>query len=277
MKKNLTSLVEYFIAFFKSLVGKIAIALFITIFILMQINACIYGSTYENYVISLVASLFELTITISFVQYALDKKKNVEDRYSETKRILQNHNVLIIYIQQYIFYYNQMTVPFGEERGRVSSNAFRKDFKISDLADLHKPTLLLKNRFQVSPVEKFFDVEKKITTLFSQILITQDFMFYPQIKDLFQEFITISLQANPSDTILDNMNIRIGEKDAKLEIDSMLKLNVDDYYEKLIAGKVSPSNLMFSYCVLFNLMQAESVIIEKYINQVNAIILFNHK
>lgn len=41
----------------------------------MQINACIYGSTYENYVISLVASLFELTITISFVQYALDKKK----------------------------------------------------------------------------------------------------------------------------------------------------------------------------------------------------------
>ena len=254
----------------------ISIILSVAIFLLMQINAHFYGSTWENYLISLTASFAELIITISFVQYALDKKKQSDAQNGELERIKIFHRVLKLYIQHYTLYYNQMTVPLGEERSKISLIDFRKDFKVSDLSDLYKPTLLMKDNFQASPVEKFFTVEKKLSDLFSQILITQDFKFYPDLNIIFQNFIERSLSNNPADAILGNINMRLGNKEAKVEISKMLKSNGDEYYKELIAGETTHSNLLFPYCLLYEFMRSEANILEQYNKYIQKILLDNY-
>lgn len=250
--------------FLKIPVVIISIVLLCAVFLIMQINAYFYGSTYENYLISLAASFAELIITLSFVQYALDSKRNADAKNEELERIKKFHRVLRIYIQHYTLYYNQMTVPLGKERSEISLIHFRKNFKVSDLADLYKPTLLMKDSFQVSPVEKFFTVEKKLSDTFSQILINQDFKFYPNLNVIFQNFIERSLSNNPSGAILGNIKMRLGNEDAKIKISKMLKSDGDEYYKKLIVGENTHSHLLFAYCLLYEFMQSEAVVIEQY-------------
>ena len=257
--------------FLKIPVVIISIVLLCAVFLIMQFNAQVYGSTWENYLISLAASFAELIITISFVQYALDKKKKSDAQNDELLRIKKFHKVLEIYIQYYTLYYNQMTVPLGNERD-VSSRNFKKNFKVSDLADLYKPTLLMKDNFRVSPVEKFFAVEKKLSDTFSQILINQDFKFYPNLNIIFQNFIEQSLNDNPSDAILGNINTRLGNKDSTVKISEMLKSHGNEYYEQLVAGKANHSNLMFPYCLLYEFMQSEATVIEQYKNYIQEIL-----
>ncbi len=260
--------------FLKIPVVIISIVLLCAVFLIMQFNAQVYGSTWENYLISLAASFAELIITISFVQYALDKKKKSDAQNDELLRIKKFHKVLEIYIRYYTLYYNQMTVPLGNERD-VSSKNFRKNFKVSDLADLYQPTLLMKDSFRVSPVEKFFVVEKKLSDTFSQILINQDFKFYPNLNSIFQTFIEQSLNNNPSGAILGNINMRFGNKDSTIEISKMLKSHGNEYYEKLVAGKVNHSNLLFPYCLLYEFMQNEATVIEQYKNYIQEILSDN--
>ena len=249
--------------FLKSPAGIVCEILIIIIFTLMQINSFIYGTTYENYIIGIVTGFIELIITVSFVQYVFDNKKMNDEKQNELERISRLNIILSLYIENYTIYYNKISTPMGNERGKVSSKVFKKDFKLSDMYDLYKPSLLMRDEMYKSVIEMFYVMEKNIREIMIQILINQEFKYYVCIRDLFLGFIDISIKYDSSEAVISykNLNMR-----SNLDISKFLKEDADDLFEKFKEGNLENGNLVHPFIMLYYAMLFEANILEQYNN-----------
>lgn len=125
----------------KSAAGKISIFLMIMSIIILALACSFWGnftektaSNINNILFGLGTNLLGIIVTVSFVQFFLDKQNEKVEYAYEREKILRFDRIMQILIQYYIMYFNTITTPMSQ-RGSVSPTEIKQQFSFTDMKD----------------------------------------------------------------------------------------------------------------------------------------------
>lgn len=153
--KNLEFLFPKIGSWFKTCAGKLTVLLLIFCLILLGISFLPIFKTsshlkdnFENIVIGIGTNIFGIIITVSFVQFILDKQNEKEERIAEKEKIIRFYQIMSFRIEKYFQVFAQITTPlsvFSQQQDKY----INPDFKFEDMQDLYFPCLL------IAPISSF--------------------------------------------------------------------------------------------------------------------------
>ena len=223
----------------------------------------------KNILIGIATNLVGIAVTVSFVQYFLDRQDETKAKEEEKKDILRHHQILAVLIGNYVVYYNNIVTPFSE-RAKIDPFTLKIQFKFSDLQDLYKQSLLMKDKMYRPSIEAFYDAEKRLREYCISCINNVEYKYYPQIQKPILEFIKKSLQYDVSDSILGNQTITGSKEKLTDTIQKYIADESEDWVGKFDRDELGP-NMMIPYVLLFKLLQSEAACIVEYFEEIKKI------
>ena len=98
----------------------------------------ITANNINNILIGLATNFIGIMVTVSFVQYFIDKQNKEEERKEEIEKILRYNKIMKLLIARYTLFFQCVTSPIEKRKEYALSNDLLRDFLFSDLADLYK-------------------------------------------------------------------------------------------------------------------------------------------
>ncbi|WP_419748567.1 hypothetical protein ACNULB_01500 [Clostridium perfringens] len=208
-------------------------------------------------------SALVLVWIIDDINNNIQKEREKEKELAEIKRI---DRVLQLYIEHYELLYYCVVTPI--EKRDFSKVSMPADFKLSDMKDLYKISLLANESIIGSAIESFLDIELQLRNKVESILEKINFEYYSEISDILSEFLEASLKCNSRDNVLQAKNINVGDKPYINYIEELLKNSADQIYTNIINGAQYSGGAYHPYINIYEMMKAEREIILKYKNMI---------
>lgn len=253
----------------KSAAGKISVNLFITSVILMIIACSSWGNLNEatannvnNILIGLATNLLGIIVTVSFVQYFLDKQDVRQQASEEKATLLRYDRIVSVLIARYVMYYNSVITPLNE-RNKINPLEMRKDFLFEKMCDLHETSLYLCESTFEPAIAVFYRAEESLREYMMRELENIQFKFHEDLKTILLNFVEISLANDVRGVILENTHTKMGTEGTAAFIQKCIKDPSGDWVKKADNGELG-SNMMLPYVQLYKLLKAEMELVIKY-------------
>jgi hypothetical protein len=220
----------------------------------------------NNVLIGLATNMMGIVVTVSFVQYFLDKQNEEKERKEEKKKILRYHKYMQTLIHRYLIFYMSITTRLADrkEAGDVS-NAFTRTFEFSDMADMYQTSLYVSEGLSESSIELYYKAERELRNYMLKMLESIDFKYNTELATLLLDFTIKSTNLDMSGQLLEvatKKKYGIGKKNVEL----VEKWIADESYDWL--GKFNrdelQGNLMLPYVTLYYLCQDQIRMIKEY-------------
>lgn len=233
-------------------------------------NINISKESINNILIGLATNLLGIVVTISFVQYFLDKQDIENEKKEEIAKIKRYDKYMKILINIYLRNYIALTTRLTDRRDINVEEAFNHSFKLSDMADMYKPSLFINEDYFVSTIELFFQAEERINDYMLKMLENIDFKYNETLCDIIQDFVIESAKYNLRGQILGNRYKKNGNKMLSDDVvNNMLDDSVNwiEMYEK---GELF-NNIMWPYIVFYYSIQEQVKRIKCYKEYMNGL------
>ncbi len=218
----------------------------------------------NNILIGLATNLIGIVVTVSFVQYFIDKQDNEEELREESKKILRYHKIMELLIDRYTLFFQCMISPLDKRAEFAKSKDLQRVFAFSDLAELYNLSAVLTVELLRPTVELFYEAEHALRDYMVEMIKNIDFKYNMEIENVLIEFIKKSREMDVSGVIINNQKVVVGNKKQSEEAAQYIK--EDDKYrwvERFMKGQLS-GNLMTPYVVLYLLMKVEGQLLTEY-------------
>lgn len=274
--KKLKKLFSKINSWFKTSAGKLTVLLLFFCLVLLGISFLPIFKTsshlrdnFENIIIGIGTNIFGIIITVSFVQFILDKQNEKEERIAEKEKIIRFYQIMSFRIEKYFQVFAQITTPlsvFSQQQDKY----INPDFKFEDMQDLYFPCLLIV-KSQHSAISVFYSEERRIKNYMLKMLENIDFKYYPHIQNLLIAFVKQSEANDVRQAILDyETKVVYGKPLSKIISSQIATNNVDDWVGQFESGKLE-SNIINNFVILYRLLQKEFFLLNELIKQVKEI------
>lgn len=274
--KKLKILFSKISSWFKTSAGKLTVLLLFFCLVLLGISFLPIFKTsshlrdnFENIIIGIGTNIFGIIITVSFVQFILDKQNEKEARKAEKEKIIRFYQIMSFRIEKYFQVFAQITTPlsvFSQQKEKQ----INLDFKFEDMKDLYFPCLLIAES-QHSAISVFYSEEKRIKNYILKMLENIDFKYYSNIQNLLIAFVKQSEANDVRQAILDYETKVVDGKPLFKIISSQIESNkINNWVEQFESGKLE-SNIINNFVILYRLLQKEFFLLNELITQVKEI------
>lgn len=247
--------------------GKVSISLFIFSAIMLMLVCCCSDCLDEvinNILIGLATNLIGIVVTISFVQYFVDKQDIDEERKEEAKKILRYHKIMELLIDRYTLFFQCLTSPIEKRSEIARSKDLQRDFTFSDLSELYNLSLVLSVELLRPTVELFYDAEHELRDFIIEMIKSIDFKYNSRIESILTEFIRQSKERDVSGVIINNQQIIAGSKKQSDEVAQYIKEDEKfGWVDRFTRGELS-GHLMTPYVILYLLLKTEGQLLTEY-------------
>jgi len=216
----------------------------------------------SNIFISLATNLFSIIVTVSFVQFFIDKQDEKKEQLEEKNEILRYNRLMYIFIQKYTIYLNCITKPFSMHT-QDNPLQLNTNFSFEDMADLHEQSLYLCDKSYEPAIRLFYDAEERLRSYMVTMLENVQFKYNEDLKKTILKFVEESYSCDVRGAILGNQNMEIGGKKATKVISEIIKDKQHDWVQLAHDKKIGP-NIMLPYVLLYDLLKKEIVLIIEY-------------
>ncbi len=261
---------------FKSAAGIISIFLLIISIVLIIIACSPWGHFTErtanninNILFGVATNLLGIIVTVSFVQFFIDKQNYVVEKKDELKAILKYNKVLSIFIEQYTLYYRCITTPDSEDKS--TEYKLNIDFSFEDMCDMYSPNVYLHEKMFEPAISLFYKCESHIREYMMTILQNIQFKYYNEIRQILEQFIRESFLLDVRENIMGNMNMMVEKEKLVDIIHKEMKDTTQDWVK--IISKNKHANVMAPYVQLYLLLKEEAELLIKYEKEIHKLIL----
>ena len=259
-----------------SAAGKISVILFIVSIVLLILACSPWGNFSErvanninNILFGLATNLLGIIVTVSFVQYFIDKQDARQEEREEKAQILRYNRLMSVLVQRYKMYFYCVVTPM-EMRAQKDINALDENFNFEDMCDLHEQSLYICDGCAESSIALLYKAENKVREYMVRMLESVQFKYNEELKNVILEFVEKSYAYDVREGILGNEKLYAGQK----KISEMAKDAIADvsynWVEKVNNGEVK-SNIIVPYVQLYELLREEIQILKRYTNYITKI------
>lgn len=259
----------------KSAAGKISACLLITSIILLIIACSSWGNftdrtanNISNILFGMATNLLGIIVTVSFVQFFIDKQNHDVEKQNEREEILRYNKVLSIFIEQYTLYYRCITTPLLENKR--TDYKLNKDFTFRDMGDLYAQNGYMTEGLFEPAISVFYRFEDKIREYMMSMLNNISFKYYIEIENILEEFVEKSFSLDTRGNILGNISAMLGKEKVIDVISKSIKDTTYDWIEIISHSK--NANIMAPYVQLYFLLKEEADLLIKYKKEVDKLI-----
>ncbi len=233
----------------------------------------------NNVLIGLATNLIGIVVTVSFVQYFLDRQNEVKERKEENEKILRYNKYMQTLIRRYLMFYMSLTTRIADrkEAGDVDK-AFTHTFKLSDMADMYQTSLFLTEGFSDSTIELYYKAEYELRNYMLKMLENIEFKYNTELAGLLLDFTVKSIDLDMSGQMLERAKMKKygnGKKDIEY-IEKMIADEKYDWIGKFGRGELQ-GNLMLPYVILYYTCQEQVGMIKKYTEYIKNIETVDNK
>lgn len=266
---------EKITSWIKSAAGKISIFLMIMSIIILALACSSWGnftektaSNINNILFGLGTNLLGIIVTVSFVQFFLDKQNEKVEYAYEREKILRFDRIMQILIQYYIMYFNTITTPMSQ-RGSVSPTEIKQQFSFTDMKDLYLQSLFLRNKGYEPAITAFYEAELELRKYCTEFASQVDFKYNQDILNDLTQFVEVSLSYDVRNAVLGNMTMRLGEKTYIEVIQDCIADPEHDWVSEI--HNKNNGNMMAPYVCLFEMLNLQKTLIVQYISHIQAL------
>lgn len=254
----------------KTAAGKISIILCDVSIILLIIACSPWGNFSEqtanntnNILFGIATNLLGIIVTVSFVQYFIDKQNEQKEKEEERNKILKYNRVFSLHLKQYKKYYNCVVTPM-EERKNMDILKLTQVFTFKDMRDMYKQSLFLSDGFYEPSIVLFYSAEDDIRSYMVKMLENIQFKYNKELYEILMQFVELSQSIDLRGSILDELLIKKRDKGLLENIEEYIK-NDEQYnwVDKAQKGQLV-SNLMLPYVQFYLLIQKEADLLIRY-------------
>lgn len=258
---------------------KIALTIIsLTLAIIMKISID-WSGLQDNYfepspIKELLYDLFVGVFSAMILVWFIDEIGNhIQERQSQQKEkaaIKRFNKILQQYIDQYVTMFYCVATPLDARD--IENAEMPEHFTLSDMRDLHKPSLLIKEKFLGDSIEPFLQIELILRNEFISLVEKNDFEHFPNFAEIFLKYIQISICYDSRSVILDISRTKnIGTPSLAQIVHDLLENNADSYYQQILNGENINGNLVHPYIYLYELMKEERKLILQYKDEIQKI------
>ena len=216
----------------------------------------------NSLLISLGTNFIGIWITISFVQYFLDKQNEKDEKRQENATILRYNCVMSILLQRYFRYCFCVTTPISE-RNKNDSAMPNTGFSFSDMYDMYKPPAFTNDNLMKPVIVSFYKSENNLHRYVHRMIENIPFKYNKNLAEILMDITKIHLTLDSEDAILGNMNIMSDGKTLSETISEYIKSNSNDWVKMFDMGELQ-SNIMLPYVLLYKRLKREIELFNEY-------------
>ena len=259
----------------KSAAGKISVFLLITSIILLIIACSSWGNftdktanNINNILFGIATNLLGIIVTVSFVQFFIDKQNHDVEKQNELEEILKYNRVLSIFIEQYTLYYRCITTPFSEDMR--TDYKLNRDFAFQDMCDMYKQNRYIAEGLFEPAISIFYKFEGMIREYMMSMLENVSFKYYIEVENILEEFVEKSFSLDTRGIILGNISVMSGKEKITDIVSKSIKDTTNDWIEIISHSK--NANIMAPYVQLYFLLKEEADLLIKYKEEVDKLV-----
>lgn len=216
----------------------------------------------NSLLISLGTNFIGIWITISFVQYFLDKQNEKDEKHQEIATILRYNRVMNILLQRYFRYCFCVTTPIAARNKYVSFTP-NTEFVFSDMYDMYNTTAFAIDNIMEPAIVSFYKSEDKMYRYVHRMIENIPFKYNKNLAKILMNISEIRLTLDSKDAILGNMNSMPGERPLSETISEYIKSNANDWVKMFDMGQLQ-SNIMLPYVLLYKRLKKEIELFNEY-------------
>lgn len=216
----------------------------------------------NSLLISLGTNFIGIWITISFVQYFLDKQNEKDEKHQEIATILRYNRVMNILLQRYFRYCFCVTTPIAARNKYVSFTP-NTEFVFSDMCDMYNTTAFAIDNIMEPAIVSFYKSEDKVYRHVHRMIENIPFKYNKNLAKILMNISEIRLTLDSKDAILGNMNSMPGERPLSETISEYIKSNANDWVKMFDMGQLQ-SNIMLPYVLLYKRLKKEIELFNEY-------------
>jgi len=216
----------------------------------------------NSLLISLSATSIGIWLTISFVQYFIDKQNEKDEMRKENAIILRYNRVMSILLQNYFRYCFCITTPISE-RNKYDVVAPNIKFNFCDMRDMYKTTAFTNDNLMEPAIVLFYKSDEKIHRYVQRMIENIPLKYNESLAQVLIKIIEIHLMLDSKDAILGNMNNVSGGKQLSESISESIKSESEDWIKMFDMGQLQ-NNAMFPYVLLYKKLKAELALFNEY-------------
>lgn len=210
-----------------------------------------------------IIGMFLNSLSLSFSEsISKSEKEKVErqKKISEIEKLLRYDKVMQMHSNEYLLYAQIITTPIDN---RFKSE-WSKDFKFTDMYDLFKTSLLIKDNNFEPAINGYYRHQKDFINVLQELVFNIELSYWSDLEQLSVEILKISNDFDYSNYILNQPNTRVGDQTGA-EFDSkMIKEHVGEV-------KFLQSNTKNSYVALYYQIKSYIEFIDNYNQIINEI------
>jgi hypothetical protein len=254
----------------KTAAGIISIILCITSLVLLMIACSTWGNFTErtanniNSILSGIATnLLGIIVTVSFVQYFIDRQNEQEEHTQERNMIIKYNRVMVLFLKRYKRYYNCVTNPITQ-RNDVDVTSLNPNFQFQDMQDMYRQSLYLYDGFYEPSVVLFYRAEDELRNYMIRVLENIQFKYYEELYDIIVEFVELSQSIDVRGSLLDELLIKKLDEKLLKDVEEYIKdAEQHRWVERASKGQLD-SNIMLPYVHFYWLLQKEAELLTRY-------------
>lgn len=227
---------------------------------------------YSNVLIGIATNLCGIVITISFVQYFIDKQDAIEERNEEIKKIKRYDRYMQTLVNQYFKFYMALTTRLGSREDFDIKKVYEHQFKFSDLADMYRTSAYICEGLMEPTITLFYKAEENLQNYMLKMLENIDFKYTHGLENILQDFLEKTAKFNVRGSVLGALNTSFGEKKSFEEISKWIADENELWLEKYKNGELKGINVMYPYVILYFGIQKQVQILKEYRNYVTTLI-----
>ena len=217
----------------------------------------------NNILFGIATNLMGIIVTVSFVQYFIDKQDEQEEHIQEKNMIIKYNRVMVLLLKKYKKYYNCVTNPMAE-RKNIDVLTLEPKFEFQDMQDMYRQSLFLSDGFYEPSIILFYRAEDDLRSYMIKMLENIQFKYHQELYDLVLEFVELSQSIDVRGSILDELLIKKRDEKLLKDIESYIKgAEQHKWLEKAAKGELV-SNIMLPYVQLYWLMKKEAELLIRY-------------
>lgn len=237
-----------------------------------NINWSNFSNNYVNPVLlkeiayDLSIGIFSAMVLVWFIDEISNHIQERQSKDAEVEIIKRFDKILQCYINKYIVMFYCVTTPIAERK--FENISMPEEFTLKDMRDLHKTSLLMKEKMYGASVESFLQVELELRNEFQSLIEKYNFEYFPQLPQIFLDYIQVSITYDSRGAISEAKNMTSGGQKMTDIVHDSLKDSADSLREKMLKGEDQGGNLVDPYIFLYEMMRQERNIILQYQKEV---------
>ncbi|WP_416860648.1 hypothetical protein [Helicobacter ganmani] len=258
----------------KSAAGIVSITLFVISIILLLV--AIYLD-YENFsekvtnnisniLFNLATNLLGIIVTISFVQYFIDRQNEKDEHIEENSKIKRYDRFMNVLMIRYSMYLNCVVTPI-KRRSTINPLKLSSQFEFEDMCDLYERSLYLCEGISKALIELFYEIEEILRNYMIDMIQNIDFKYNKELEKIIMEFVEKSIGYDMRGAILGNMTVYTSKEKMTETAMKYIKDTSHDWLGMAERGELK-SNMMVPYVQLYKLLKIEIKLIENYKNYI---------